>query len=202
MIALPTRLLVATGNPGKLAEFGQLLAPLGVGVVGQRELGIADADETGLSFVENALIKARHASQISGLPCLADDSGLCVDALNGAPGLRSARFAGESASSEDNIALLLSKLAQVPDSQRGAHFVCVLVLLQHPEDPDPLIASGRWQGRIQCQTSGSAGFGYDPVFLPDGWSETAAAVSAERKASASHRGQALAALTGQLAALR
>ncbi|MBD8525007.1 RdgB/HAM1 family non-canonical purine NTP pyrophosphatase [Pseudomarimonas arenosa] len=194
---MPEKLLIATGNAGKLAEFQRLFAPLGVGVVGQGELGIGEIAETGLSFVENALIKARHACQLSGLPSLADDSGLCVDALHGAPGLRSARFAGDGASSQDNIDLLLARLADRPDPERSAHFVCVLVYLRHPEDPDPLIASGRWYGRIMQSRAGAGGFGYDPVFLPDGLSQSAAELPAAEKARLSHRGQAI----GQLSRL-
>ena len=195
---LPRKLLIATGNPGKLAEFRQLFTPMGVEVMGHRELGIQDPDETGLSFVENALIKARHASQLSGLPCLADDSGLCVDALNGAPGLRSARFAGEAASSQDNIDRLLTQLQDVADQQRGAHFVCVLTLLQRADDPDPLIASGRWPGSIAHRLSGSQGFGYDPIFIPQGDTASAAELAAEEKNQRSHRALALASLIRQL----
>lgn len=188
---LPSKLLIATGNPGKLAEFRQLFAPLGVEVIGQRELGIQDPEETGLSFVENALIKARHASQISGLPCLADDSGLCVDALQGEPGLHSARFAGPHASSIDNIQLLLQRLQGVPDEQRGAHFVCLLVLLKHANDPDPLIANGRWQGSILLQPVGEGGFGYDPVFFFTPLRRSAAQLSQQEKQRVSHRGKAI-----------
>jgi XTP/dITP diphosphohydrolase len=195
------RLLIATGNPGKLAEFSELLAPRGYEVVGQRELGIEDPEETGATFVENALIKARHASALSGLPALADDSGLCVDALDGAPGLRSARYAGSKASVADNIELLLQRLQNVPEERRGAHFVCALAWLRHPADPDPLLASGRWYGRILDTPRGGCGFGYDPVFLDPELGRGAAELSAAEKHARSHRGQALRALVGELGGL-
>ena len=188
------KLLIATGNPGKLAEFRELLAPRGYEVVGQRELGIADPEETGATFVENALLKARHASALSGLPALADDSGLCVDALDGAPGLYSARYAGPVASAADNIDLLLQRLDGVPEAQRAAHFVCVLAWLRHPADPDPLIASGRWHGRILPAPRGSGGFGYDPLFLDPALGRSAAELSAAEKHARSHRGAAIRAL--------
>jgi XTP/dITP diphosphohydrolase len=191
------RLLLATGNPGKLAEFRELLAPRGFAVLGQRELGIEDPEETGATFVENALLKARHASALSGLPALADDSGLCVDALDGAPGLRSARFAGAAAGAADNLALLLQRLAGVPDAQRGAHFVCVLAWLQHAGDPDPLLACGRWHGRILSAPRGSGGFGYDPVFLDPELGRSAAELEVGEKQGRSHRGRALRALLGE-----
>ena len=192
------RLLIASGNPGKLAEFRELLAPRGFEIVGQRELGIADPEETGSTFVENALLKARHASAISGLPCLADDSGLCVDALDGAPGLYSARYAGPDAMAADNMALLLENLHGLPAAQRSAHFACVLVWLRHPADPDPLIAGGRWQGQILDAPRGDGGFGYDPLFLDPAMQRSAAEMSAAEKHARSHRGQALGALLRQL----
>lgn len=185
------RLLIATGNPGKLAEFRELLAPLGFEVVGQRELGIADPEETGATFVENALLKARHASAISGLPALADDSGLCVGALDGAPGLRSARYAGPKASAADNIELLLQRLQNVPEDRRGAHFVCALAWLRHPADPDPLITSGRWHGRVLDAPRGSGGFGYDPVFFDPEIGRSAAEMSTMDKQARSHRAAAV-----------
>ena len=198
MTDLPKQLLIATGNAGKLAEFRQLFAPLGIEVRGQRELGITDAEETGLTFVENALIKARHACRESGLAALADDSGLCVDTLNGAPGLRSARFAGEQASGKENIDLLLSRLEGRTGNQRKAHFVCVLVLLRRADDPDPLIAYGRWEGSIAERASGTQGFGYDPVFVPLDGTASAACLGADEKNRRSHRGLAWASLTEQL----
>jgi XTP/dITP diphosphohydrolase len=201
MIAAPPgleRIVLASGNPGKLRELGQLFAGLGIELIAQSALGIADAEETGQTFVENALIKARHASQASGLPALADDSGLCVDALDGAPGLYSARYAGPGADDEANIARLLRELADVPDERRDAHFVCVLALLRHPDDPDPLVASGRWQGRIARAPTGGGGFGYDPVFFDPVPGMSAAALDPDAKARVSHRGKAVAGLLGDL----
>lgn len=187
-------LVIASGNRDKLAEFRALLAPRGFSLTGQRELGIADPEETGATFVENALLKARHASAISGLPCLADDSGLCVDALGGAPGLYSARFAGPTAAAADNIQLLLQRLSGRPAAQRGAHFVCVLVYLRHAADPDPLIATGRWHGQILDAPRGGGGFGYDPVFLDPALGRSAAELEPGEKHAQSHRGRALAQL--------
>lgn len=184
-------LLIATGNTGKLAEFRELFAPRGLQVIGQRELGILDPEETASTFVENALLKARHASAISGLPCVADDSGLCVDALGGAPGLYSARYAGPQADAGANIRRLLEALAGLPETARRAHFVCALVWLRHTEDPDPLIALGRWQGRILDAPRGDGGFGYDPVFLDPELGRTAAELTAVEKHARSHRGRAL-----------
>ena len=154
------KLVLASGNAGKLAELRALLGD-GFTLHAQSEFGIADIDETGLSFVENALLKARHAARVSGLPALADDSGLCVDALHGAPGLYSARYAGAHGDSNANIEKLLGELADVEDSQRNARFVCVLALLQHADDPLPLIAQGVWEGRILHARQGNNGFGYD-----------------------------------------
>lgn len=184
-------LLIATGNTGKLAEFRELFAPRGLQVIGQRELGILDPEETASTFVENALLKARHASAISGLPCVADDSGLCVDALGGAPGLYSARYAGPQADAKANIRHLLDALAGLPETARRAHFVCALVWLRHTDDPDPLIALGRWQGRIIDAPRGEGGFGYDPVFLDLETGRTAAELTAAEKHVRSHRGRAL-----------
>jgi len=185
------RLLIATGNAGKLAEFRALFAPRGLQVVGQRELGIVDPEETGATFVENALLKARHASALSGLPCLADDSGLCVEALGGAPGLHSARYAGAQADARANIRRLLDALDGVPAEERGAHFVCVLVWLRHADDPDPLIAHGRWHGRILDAPRGEGGFGYDPVFLDIELGRSAAELPDAVKHQRSHRGQSV-----------
>lgn len=191
-------LVLASGNRGKLAEFRSLFAPLGIELIAQGELGIADIEETGASFVENALLKARHAATCSGLPALADDSGLCVDALAGAPGLWSARYAGPAASDADNIAKLLDELAKVDEHLRGAHFVCVLALLRHANDPDPIIASGRWHGRIGHVPTGNGGFGYDPVFVCDDRGSTAAQLAAVDKHAVSHRGRASLALASCL----
>jgi XTP/dITP diphosphohydrolase len=188
------RLVVATGNRGKLAEIREVLAGTGIELVAQSELGIADADETGATFVENALIKARHAARASGLPALGDDSGICVDALGGAPGLISARYAGSHGDSKANIARLLGALEGVEDAHRGAHFHCTIVLLASADDPAPLIAEGRWYGRILHAPRGERGFGYDPVFFDPVLGAGAAELDAATKNRVSHRGQALAQL--------
>ncbi len=193
------RVVLASSNRGKLAEFNALLADSGFEVVTQASLGIADAEETGLSFVENALLKARHAARASGLPALADDSGLCVAHLHGAPGLYSARYAGGHGDSAANNAKLLRALDGVPPAQRGAFFICALVLLQHADDPAPLIAEGRWHGRVLDAPRGAQGFGYDPLFLPHGQSRSAAELAPALKNTLSHRGQALAQLHARLA---
>lgn len=186
-----TEIVLASGNPGKLKEFGVLLADSGLAMVPQGQLGIDDVEETGLTFVENALLKARHASRISGLPALADDSGLCVDHLAGAPGLYSARYSGSHGDAAANNAKLLHALEGVPEEQRGAFFICVLVLLRHAEDPAPLIAEARWHGRILTEGRGTGGFGYNPVFLPDGYAQSVAEMDDTLKNRLSHRGQAL-----------
>ncbi|HEX7339878.1 MAG TPA: RdgB/HAM1 family non-canonical purine NTP pyrophosphatase [Rhodanobacteraceae bacterium] len=193
------RIVLATGNAGKVAEFTDLFADSGIDFVAQRELGVDDAEETGATFVENALLKARHAARATGLPALADDSGLCVDALDGAPGLYSARYAGVHGDNAANNAKLLDELKDVPDTKRNAYFICVLVLLRHADDPAPLIAEGRWHGRIARKLHGTHGFGYDPLFLPDGHSLSAAELDASLKNRLSHRGQALALLQQKLA---
>lgn len=195
------RLVLASGNAGKLREFREILAPQGFELIAQGELGIADPEETGLSFVENALLKARHASEASGLPALADDSGLCVDALGGAPGLYSARYAGAHGDHSANIAKLLGELEGREDSQRGAFFISVIALIRHPLDPAPLIAEGRWQGRILTAPRGSGGFGYDPVFLDPASGLSAAELAPADKHRVSHRGRAVAALLGGLGAV-
>lgn len=194
------QLVLASGNAGKLAEFNRLLAQTGIEVVSQASLGVDDAEETGLSFVENALLKARHASRLTGLPALADDSGLCVDALGGAPGLYSARYAGSHGDHAANIAKLLAELDGLPIEQRAAHFHCTLVVVRHPGDPDPLIAQGRWHGQILTATRGAGGFGYDPVFGDPASGLSAAELSPEAKNAVSHRGLALARLIPALPA--
>jgi XTP/dITP diphosphohydrolase len=194
------RIILASGNAGKLAELHELLAGSGVELVAQSTLGIGDAEETGHTFVENAILKARHATRAAGLPALADDSGLCVDALGGAPGLYSARYAGAHGDNAANNAKLLRELEGVPVPERTAHFICVLALLQHADDPDPVIATGRWPGRILHAPRGEHGFGYDPVFLPDNGNGLGAAeLDAALKNRISHRGQALAILRRELA---
>lgn len=192
------RLVLASGNPGKLAEMRELLAGCELDLHAQSELDIADPDETGLTFVENALLKARHAAQASGLPALADDSGLIVDALGGEPGLKSARYAGVQGDHAANIAKLLAALDGVPAPRRTARFYSVIVLLRHPEDPQPLIAEGFWEGMILEAPRGDGGFGYDPIFLDPAQQLSAAEMDPELKNRLSHRGQALARLLERL----
>ena len=192
------RIVLASGNAGKLREFGALLAPTALEVHPQSAFGVDSAEETGVTFIENALLKARHASRATGLPALADDSGLEVAALGGAPGVYSARYAGAEASDADNVDKLLAALADEPD--RRAAFHCVIVALRHPDDPTPLVAEGRWTGRIAMAPSGSGGFGYDPVFLPDDATVSAAGLSPSEKQRLSHRGQAMLALGPRLSA--
>lgn len=195
------KLVVASSNAGKLAEFRQLLGDAGIDCVAQGELGVEDVEETGLTFVENALLKARHAARATGLPALADDSGLCVDALDGAPGLYSARYAGGHGDARANIAKLLDALRDVPDGQRSAHFHAAIVLLRSASDPQPLIAEGSWHGRILHAPRGAGGFGYDPVFLDPERDCSAAELDPALKNRISHRGVALAALREELALL-
>ena len=188
------KLVLASGNRGKLAEMDAILADLGIEPVAQGALGIDDVDETGTTFVENALLKARLASRVARLPALGDDSGLCVDALDGGPGLYSARYAGAHGDAQANIAKLLDALRDVPDERRGAHFHCTIVLLRSADDPAPLIAEGRWHGRILHAPRGTNGFGYDPVFFDGTLGAGAAELDAETKNRVSHRGLALARL--------
>jgi XTP/dITP diphosphohydrolase len=193
------KLVLASGNRGKLVELRGILAPLDMDLVAQSDLGIDDVEETGLSFIENALLKARNAARASGLPALGDDSGLCVDALGGAPGLYSARYAGPHGDAGANIAKLLDALRDVPADARTAHFHCTLVLLRSADDPAPLIAEGRWHGRILDAPRGSGGFGYDPVFLDPEFGASAAELDPQMKNRVSHRAQALALLNRLLA---
>ncbi|AZT82674.1 RdgB/HAM1 family non-canonical purine NTP pyrophosphatase [Marinobacter sp. NP-4(2019)] len=195
-----TRLVIASNNKGKIAELTDLLSPLGIQPLAQGELGVSEAEEPAVTFVENAILKARHAARETGLPALADDSGLAVDALGGAPGVRSARYAGESASDDDNVQALLDAMASVADGERGAQFHCVLVYLRHADDPTPVICHGRWPGRILRNRRGEGGFGYDPVFLVPETDCSAAELSREQKGRISHRGRALAQLLDQLKA--
>jgi XTP/dITP diphosphohydrolase len=185
------KVVLATANPGKQREFAALLAPRGLELVLQSALGIGSVAETGHTFEDNALLKAHHAAARSGLPALADDSGLEVDALGGRPGVWSARFAGPEASDEQNNAELLRALAERPDAPRTARYRCVLALVRGPDDPRPLLARGHWEGRIGTRPAGSGGFGYDPYFIPDGFECTAAELSAVQKNALSHRGAAL-----------
>jgi XTP/dITP diphosphohydrolase len=192
------RLVLASANPGKQREFEALLSPFGMSLTLQSELGITSIEESGTTFEANALLKARHASRLSALPALADDSGLEVDALGGRPGVRSARYAADAASDEDNNALLLHELQGVPAQRRTARYHCVLVLVRDASDPAPLIARGSWEGRIGVRRAGDGGFGYDPLFLPEGQQCSAAQLPPEVKNQLSHRGKALAALVAQL----
>ena len=197
-VPAPTRWVIASGNAGKLREFAELLAGSGIEAVPQRAFGIDDVEETGLTFVENALLKARHAARCSGLPALADDSGLCVDALDGAPGLYSARYAGVHGDSAANIAKLLDALEGVPPSRRGATFHAAVVLLRHADDPRPLLAEGEWRGRIATRARGDGGFGYDPVFFDPVHARTAARMTPGLRNRISHRARALARLRAGL----
>jgi XTP/dITP diphosphohydrolase len=191
------RLVLASNNEGKLREFRRLLAPLAIEVVAQSELGIPEADEPHVTFVENALAKARHASAHARLPALADDSGVCVSALGGAPGVQSARYAGEPKSDARNNAALVAALAGVAD--RRAHYTCVLVLVRHADDPEPIITEGRWHGTIVDAPRGEGGFGYDPYFVDPASGLTAAELPLETKNLRSHRGHAMRALIARLA---
>lgn len=194
-------LVLASGNQGKLVELNEAFADLSLTVQPQSMFDVPDVPEDGLTFIENALIKARHASRISGFPALADDSGLCVDALDGAPGLYSARFAGTHGDHEANIDKLLQSLTAHPDTaQRQAHFHCTLALVRHAEDPDPIITQGRWFGHITHERCGHQGFGYDPVFVGENDACTAAELSSIDKKIRSHRGQAVRLLKQMLAA--
>jgi XTP/dITP diphosphohydrolase len=184
--------VLASGNPGKKTEIEQLLAPFGTRVITQVELGITEAEEPYDSFLENALAKARHVCMATRLPALADDSGLCVDALGGAPGVHSARYAGEPKSDQRNNQKLLAELSSHQD--RGAHYECVLVLMRGPGDLQPLVANAQWHGSIAREARGRGGFGYDPLFLPQGMVKTAAELAPEDKNRISHRGLALAKL--------
>jgi XTP/dITP diphosphohydrolase len=185
------RIVLASANRGKLREFADLLAPTGLVVESLAGLGIESPEETGTTFEANALLKARHAASRSGLPALADDSGLEVDALGGAPGVRSARYAGPDATDARNIAQLLAALADVPDAARGARFRCVIAFVRAPDDPAPLLARGAWEGSILRAPHGSGGFGYDPVFAPLATAISVAQMPAAAKHAASHRGAAL-----------
>lgn len=196
----PFELVLASHNRGKLAELTSALAGLPVRLRAASECGVSEPEEGASSFVENALIKARHAALVSGLPALADDSGLCVDALGGAPGVRSARYAGAGASDADNNAKLLAATDQLPGSARGCRFVCVLVLVNHADDPLPLIAEGLWEGRLLRVPRGNGGFGYDPIFADADTGLSAAELSPAQKLAVSHRGKAIAALQTRLLA--
>lgn len=185
------KVVLATGNAGKVRELADLLRDVGLDVIAQTELGVESAEETGLTFIENAILKARHAAQITGLPAIADDSGLAVEVLGGAPGIYSARYAGVDASDLQNLEKLLATLKDVPAEQRKARFHCVLVYLRHAEDPTPLVCHGSWEGEITQSSAGDGGFGYDPIFFVPEEGKTAAELTREEKRAISHRGQAL-----------
>ncbi|GBG13964.1 XTP/dITP diphosphohydrolase [Novimethylophilus kurashikiensis] len=189
-------LVIASGNAGKLREFNQLLAPLGIDVRPQAEFNVPEAEEPHITFVENALAKARHASRITGQPALADDSGICVDALGGAPGVFSARFAGEPRSDARNNEKLLADMQG--QTNRAAHYYCVLVLVRHADDPQPIIAEGAWHGEILSEPRGEGGFGYDPLVLDPSQGKTVAELPHDIKNRISHRGKAMAALLEKL----
>ena len=185
------KIVLASNNPGKVREIGAMLVDSGIEILPQSAFAVGEAEETGLTFVENALLKARNAAEHTGLPAIADDSGLVVDALNGAPGIHSARYAGEDASDADNLHKLLEAMADVPAEQRTARFVCLMVFLRHAADPLPLICQGIWEGRITTAPSGTGGFGYDPVFFVPEKGCTSAELPPDEKNRLSHRGQAL-----------
>jgi XTP/dITP diphosphohydrolase len=196
------RVVLASGNKGKLRELANLLAPLGFDLVAQNALGVEAPPETGHSFAENALLKARYAAAATALPALADDSGIEVDALGGRPGIYSARYAGEGASDEENLRKMLAELREVPAAQRTARYQCVIAYVSAPTDPRPILASGTWEGTLVSEPRGLGGFGYDPIFVPRGLDRTAAELEPGEKNSLSHRGQALRALVTQLQNLR
>ena len=192
------KIVLATGNQGKVKELARMLEPLKIEVVPQSEFDVPEVPETGTTFVENAIIKARHAAKITGLPAIADDSGLAVDALGGAPGIYSARYSGKEATDQRNIDKLLDALSEVPAGQRSARFICALVFMRHADDPTPIICQGQWQGEIASKQSGNEGFGYDPIFTVPALNITAAQLTKEQKNQLSHRGQALSLMVAQL----
>lgn len=184
-------IVLATGNQGKVKELARLLANQNIDIKPQSEFNVPDVAETGTTFIENAIIKARHAAKITGLPAIADDSGLEVDALNGAPGVYSARYAGENATDDDNTNKLLNALENIADDKRSARFHCVLVYMSHEHDPTPIVCHGVWQGNICREKHGEQGFGYDPVFWQEAHQMTSAQLPRDLKNKLSHRGQAL-----------
>jgi len=194
------KIVLASNNKGKVREIGQMLTDFDAQVLPQSEFNIIEVEETGLTFVENAILKARYAAQHSGLPAIADDSGLEVDALNGAPGIYSARFAGKDATDEQNLQKLLAELQDIPQDERTARFQCLMVYMRHAADPTPLICQGTWEGRITFEPQGEKGFGYDPVFFVPDKNCTSAQLPADVKNQLSHRAKALNALVNQLSA--
>ncbi|PHQ79189.1 MAG: non-canonical purine NTP pyrophosphatase, RdgB/HAM1 family [Coxiella sp. (in: Bacteria)] len=193
------RIVLASGNKGKIRELQRILCTLPYDIVPQSEFDVPDADETGLTYIENAILKARHACAITKLPAIADDSGICIDALKGAPGIYSARYAGPDANDVDLINKVLKEMKGIPDDQRGAQFHCVIAYLQHETDPDPIIAHGIWRGRVVHEAIGVQGFGYDPIFFLEEQQCTAAELDPDLKSKISHRGQALQVLLKQMA---
>ncbi|WP_261816016.1 XTP/dITP diphosphatase [Vibrio gallicus] len=197
-MSTPQKLVLATGNQGKVREMANLLSDFGFDVRAQSEFKVSDVPETGTTFIENAIIKARHAAQQTGLPAIADDSGLEVDFLQGAPGIYSARYAGEDASDQQNLEKLLEEMKDVPQPSRSARFHCVLVYMRHANDPTPIVCHGKWEGRILSEAQGENGFGYDPVFYVPEDDCASAELPAERKKQLSHRGKALTKLFQEL----
>jgi XTP/dITP diphosphohydrolase len=192
------KVVLATGNKGKVKELARMLSGLGIEVLPQSEFAVSEVAETGSTFVENAIIKARHAAKQTGLPAIADDSGLAVDALGGAPGVYSARYSGEQATDQSNIIKLLDAMADVPKDKRQAKFLCVLVFMRHADDPTPIICQGEWAGEITSEQHGENGFGYDPVFWVEEQNCSSAQLPPEQKNALSHRGKALKLLLAQL----
>ena len=195
------KIVLASNNAGKAREISEILAAYGISVVPQSDFSVPEIPETGLTFVENALLKARNACHHTGLPAIADDSGIEIDALNGAPGIYSARFAGVGATDEINLQKALTELKDVPEEQRGARFQCLMVLLEHENDPTPLICQGSWEGKILTEPQGENGFGYDPIFYVPEHQCSSAQLTAEQKNALSHRGKALKALAKEINAL-
>ena len=196
--SIKSKIVFASGNTGKVREVGQLLEGLSIDVLPQSEFNVPEIEETGLTFIENAILKARNAAEHTGLPAIADDSGIAVDVLQGCPGIYSARFAGDGASDEDNLVKLIDMIKPFPEEQRTARFICSMVYLIHEDDPAPIIAQGVWEGHLLIEPKGSNGFGYDPIFYVSSQQSTSAELSPEIKNKLSHRGQALKQLLGKL----
>jgi XTP/dITP diphosphohydrolase len=192
------KVVLATGNKGKVKELARMLSDLGIEILPQSEFDVTEVAETGSTFVENAIIKARHAAKQTGLPAIADDSGLAVDALGGAPGVYSARYSGDQATDQSNIVKLLDAMADIPQQKRKAKFLCVLVFIRHADDPTPIICQGEWFGEIMTKQQGENGFGYDPIFWVSEQNCSSAQLTAEQKNVLSHRGKALKLLLAQL----
>jgi XTP/dITP diphosphohydrolase len=192
------KIVLATGNKGKVKELAAMLSDLSIEVLPQSDFAVTEVAETGSTFIENAIIKARHAAKHTGLPAIADDSGLAVDALGGAPGVYSARYSGENATDQSNITKLLDLMADVPNDKRQAKFLCVLVYMRHADDPSPIICQGEWCGEIMTEPQGDNGFGYDPIFWVNQQNSSSAQLSSQQKNALSHRGKALKLLLAQL----